>query len=994
MPDIVSVLAATCREHLLTEKILIAPSLAIGHQLADAVAQSGTSWVNLRVETMRTLTDAVAGFSLAQEGCTVLSRAQALAIVERSCDRALDSSSYFAALAGRPGLHRAIQRSLDDLRHAGVEPAALPHAAFEDPRKAEDLTRILAVYEAELKERRFVDRYGVLARATALLRSGAAAPWLADAIWLFIDGVELTGAEESFLGQLTRNRVTLGGHAATRPGRIDFRRAAGEENELRGAFRDLLASGIRFDEAELVYTTTDPYLPLAYELAAGYEIPCTFAEGVPASFTRPGQAGVAFLAWLGGGWHAAELQRAAVGGSLSVKGLPGSVFARVLRSAAIGWGRDRYGKRLDTLRADRAKSHELEEDEGRRESLAKSLEQIALTHEAIEALLGLTSAVAEGEEIDAAVAARAAAGFVTRFAAVRNELDVMAREALIRVFSELAVLPPTAIPRGEAAARLMETVRRVHVSASNPRPGFLHVAPLRLAGWSGRRRTFVAGLDESRHPGAGLQDPIVLDAERAAINRSIEPGQLVMLGEAPVRAGLRFRQFLSRASASELTLSWNGVDLRARTERFPSSQLLTVYRQAIGRADATYAEMSSAVVTDGFVDPSPLSQSEWWLMRRFAGAGTDLSPALLEAYPGLAEGARADAAHEADAITAWDGLVSPRGSELDPRLNGRIYSASQLETMARCPYRYFVERVLHVKAIEEIEFDPDRWLEAREFGSMLHEVLETSMAELCSAGRKPVLEFLPRMEAIATDALQRWREDVPPPSEAAFESRRDELLASCEIFLRREEEACRTVTPRYFEVSFGFGEDGPDTIAMPEPLSIPLGGGREVLLRGRIDRVDYDEASGQWSVWDYKSGGTWEYDKGGHLQRGTKVQHAIYARALRAMLDRKGERGAVASSGYFFPTPKGRGARIVPRAPGDGVEEGVNAPLERVLNALFDVVGSGLFPHASMPNPCAFCDFQAVCGGSDLAGSRMQRKLDANASDAGVAAWRRLQEVK
>src|SRR5438045_9150258 len=107
MSHLISRLAEVCRENLLAEKILVVPSLAIGHQIADAVAQSGTPWVNLRVETMRTLADAVTGFDLARECVTVLSRAQALALIERACARVLDKSAYFAALADRPRRHPA-----------------------------------------------------------------------------------------------------------------------------------------------------------------------------------------------------------------------------------------------------------------------------------------------------------------------------------------------------------------------------------------------------------------------------------------------------------------------------------------------------------------------------------------------------------------------------------------------------------------------------------------------------------------------------------------------------------------------------------------------------------------------------------------------------------------------------------------------------------------------------------------------------------------------
>jgi hypothetical protein len=195
MSQLISRLAAVCREHLLTEKILVVPSLAIGHQIADAVAQSGTPWVNLRVETMRTLADAVAGFELAREGVTVLSRAQALALIERACDRALESGSYFAALADRPGLHRAIQKSIDDLRHAGIDPSRIAKGAFEEPRKAADVARILAAYGEELTSRRYLDRFGVLARAISMLERGAAGPWAKDAIWIVVEDVELTATD-------------------------------------------------------------------------------------------------------------------------------------------------------------------------------------------------------------------------------------------------------------------------------------------------------------------------------------------------------------------------------------------------------------------------------------------------------------------------------------------------------------------------------------------------------------------------------------------------------------------------------------------------------------------------------------------------------------------------------------------------------------------------------------------------------------------------------
>ncbi len=993
MVDLVPRLSAICIEHLLTEKIVVAPSLAMGHQVADAVALGGTPWVNLRFETMRTLADRVAGFDIADRGMTILSRAQALAFIGRACDQVLDSSSYFAALADRPGLHRAIQRTLDDLRHASIDLSAVSVRAFEDPRKAGDLLRIVEAYERELVNARAVDRFGVTARAIAMLEAGAVRPGSSGAIWIVMDDVEMTEMEQRLLQLIAGEHELIrtaeaGGEGRT--GRIDFRRAIGEENEVRSAFRSILGAGTSFDDAEIVYSQRDPYLPLTYELSSEYGVPCTFAEGIAAHFTRPGQACLGFLQWIGDGWQAEALQKIARSGAMKVQvedgpALSPTGFARVLRNGSIGWGRDRYVERLDGFVAEREAELDAEEHEGRRLAIERSLNDARQSRLVIRELLEMTTTVADDEQPGLGALARAASDFVARFAAIANQNDAMAQQAILGMLRELAEVgdAPAAfsVSRSEWVSRLAEAVKEVHVGASNPRPGFLHVAPIRAAGWNRRGRMFVLGLDEQRHPGSGLQDPILLDAERHAVNEASDPGSLPLLGDAPGRMTEQFRRLMSRTAMRQVTLSYPSLGITDRRERFPANSLLEMYRREV-RSDATYAEVSEALVRDGAVDPQLIAAADWWLMRRFAGAEEGIGEAIRGSYPGLAAGAAALAARASDDITSHDGKVSASVEELDPRLNGRVYSASGLESIARCPYQYFLKSVIHVDPIEEMTFDPDTWLAAHQFGLMLHEVLQTVMDELCASSAKPALAFRPRMEAIAGEALTRWRMKVPPPGEAAFERRRSELLESCGIFLRVEEEACRTLTPKFFEVSFGFGESSDDSIAMPEPLVVSLGAGRSIRVRGRIDRVDHDEATDEWHVWDYKSSSTWDYDQGGSLQRGMKLQHALYARAVEAMLMRKGMTGKVTRSGYYFPTTKGRGARIDRACTDDD--------LKTVLNDLCDVIGSGYFLHAD-EGRCKWCPYTEACGGANVAAQQALAKRAANPEDPAVKAWLDLQ---
>ncbi len=993
-------LAALCGSNVLGEKIVIAPSLAIGHQIGDALAQSGTSWVNLRFESIRTLVDAVIGFDIAEKGLRVASRAQALALLESACDRALAPDSYFTELADRPGLHRAIQRSLDDLRLAGAHLGGIDVSAFEDRRKAKDLAAILSAYETAMTSERYLDSAAVLLRAVRKLEGGAASPWPGNTTWILLDEVELSSEEEGFLslaseGRLVRLKTDAKGFMLE-PENVRFIRAAGEENEIRAAFRALLSGNHPFDSAEIIYSRREAYLPLVYELAAEHAIPCTFAEGIAAPYTTPGQACLAFLRWVGSDWDARVLQQAAKGGALilpetldengGAKRLSPTAFSRVLRNAAIGWGRERYLTRLDAWMKERTLA--LTDVVQNRDQTERDLREAASTRTFCSQLLSSSALLVTDEnprDLDTTALANACVSFLGKFVAVRSEIDGMAQSGLRRLFEELADLPSNIVPRLEATERLADAVRHLHVSASNPRPGHLHVAPLRAGGWSGRPIAFITGLDDTKYPGAGLQDPILLDSERGAINRLIGPRHLQMRGEAPQRMTAAFEQLLQRLEkARRLFISFPMLDLVEGRELYPASAVLEVFRRVHARSEATFEDVvDSAGKVSGFVDQTvQLSAAEWWLAR--AADGVVPAAAVHDAYPMLRGGAEAMAARESNELTRWDGMISAPPEEVDPRSTGRIYSASQLEKMASCPIGYFFERHLHIRPLDELQRDPDIWLNAMNFGTLFHRVAERFMKEICVGEATPSARHRERLDEIADEELQSWRELVPPPNEGAFSRRRDDLADTLEIFLQGEID-CGSTRGKYFEARFGFTAEAGDGIAMPDPLLLNLGNGRSIAVRGSIDRVDYDEASGLWNIWDYKTGSKFQYMSNDRLARGTKIQHAIYAKALCAMLQRRGVVAKVGASGYYFPTPKARGFRQA-RACDEG-------ELEYALNLLFDVVGAGFFPHVPV-DVCKFCDYEAVSGNRTTAAAQMTRKFAANAAHPAVKAWLALQEIR
>ena len=1003
-------LAAVCAEIPLDEKILVAPSLATGHELVERLARSGTPWVNLRVESVRSLAHAIVGPSLVEEGRTLLSRVQALALVEQACSEVLTRNSYFGGLRDRPGLHRAIQSTFDDLREAGVASESLPPRAFGDTKKLADVREVLRRYESALAEGKFVDRADVLRRAVEQARK---TPPLSAALYLVPGGLELSAADEELLELLARGRLRI---LESDPPESWNRRssqarlfhALGEENEIREVFRRFLLESVPLDDVELLYVDRDPYASLVYELAAEHGIPCTFADGVAVTYTRPGQAALGFLRWIARDYEVDALRVILSAGSLDLAPVlsggkpPGSVAAaRVLRLAGIGWERERHLSRLDAYirrlewEASRpASSSSRGDPEARAARHARRIEEARVVRRFVARLLELVPE-GSGGKVELREIARAARTFVAEFARVSSELDGIASTAIQKLFAEFETIPTVPTMLREAAERLAAAVSDLAAAPDRSRPGRLHVAEYRSGGYSGRSHTFIVGLDAARHPGAGLQDPVLLDAERREINRRIEPRGLPIRGARPEENSLALKACVARLRG-EVTLSHSCWDLLEARERFPAPFLLDLHRRAIENDEADYSSLGKALGEPaGFLaagefprvgapGDGALDEPEWWITRLARSGPQDGEAARLvrSEFPWLKDGWRAETERSSTRFSVYDGWVKSADGSLDPRVTGQPLSCSAIEQLAECPFAYFLERVLRLEAPERLERDPTIWLDPLQAGSLQHEIFRRLFEEISAAAEKPsVARHRALLERIASEEIEVWREKVPPASEVAFAARRDEIFATCASFLQLEEEHCRDVTPRWFEVAFGLPWAGPTTPpGSPDPVEIPLPRGKKFFLRGRIDRID-DAGDGLFEVWDYKTGGTYGVEEGRGLRGGRQIQPALYAAAVEALLARCGEKGKVSRSGYFFPSAKGRGRRIA--------EELDSKELGRVLTVLFDLLRDGAFPHAPDPDACNYCDFRTVCGDVKRAAARSEKKIEEGANSV-LAAYGRL----
>jgi ATP-dependent helicase/DNAse subunit B len=165
-----------------------------------------------------------------------------------------------------------------------------------------------------------------------------------------------------------------------------------------------------------------------------------------------------------------------------------------------------------------------------------------------------------------------------------------------------------------------------------------------------------------------------------------------------------------------------------------------------------------------------------------------------------------------------------------------VQSASGLESWARCPVAWFVERFLEAEPLE-----PEGEPLAR--GNVAHDVLAQAVAELCADG-PPGTASQAAVRELVDHALAGHAGGVSSNDERDRATRR-RLAADIERYLVGLEDGSWGHVPAEFELAFGLP-------GSPHP-EVALAGG-ELVLRGRIDRVDVDRAAGTAIVHDYKTG--------------------------------------------------------------------------------------------------------------------------------------------
>ncbi|QDV73123.1 PD-(D/E)XK nuclease family protein [Botrimarina mediterranea] len=356
--------------------------------------------------------------------------------------------------------------------------------------------------------------------------------------------------------------------------------------------------------------------------------------------------------------------------------------------------------------------------------------------------------------------------------------------------------------------------------------------------------------------------------------------------------------------------------------------------------------------------------------------------------PALLDGLRSvDARARGDDFGPWEGVFASDAAALqlaDRFGPGHPWSASRLELMATCPFKFFARHVLNMEPVGELALGVDY----RRRGMVMHDALAECLTELVKElADGQSLRSIPA-EALTAKLVQRIEAQVTsgklPAHEAALariEARQATTWAQSYAQQqakyetdKRWSEAGVALKPALLEVRFGksSGDDGvEDEHSVNDLFEFKLPGGEVLLISGRIDRIDTAKFGDYvlFTVVDYKTSKSYSV-KVENINSGKQLQPVLYALAAQKLL--LGEKSIPVGAGYWalqsrgFVAPPANQLPLVVFEDGEarasdewlGTVETVRARCETLVRDVRD----GKFPMNNDDEHCGrSCEFRTIC---------------------------------
>ena len=597
----------------------------------------------------------------------------------------------------------------------------------------------------------------------------------------------------------------------------------------------------------------------------------------------------------------------------------------------------------------------------------RARESVAAADELHAVVSGLAAAA---ERALAAAAWREHAGTFLELLAqlLPGAADSQAMAAIADRIRKLAVLDRAATRGGSVAAtperfrQAAETaIRQAIVTGGYFQRSGVFVGNVMSARMLRFRRVYLTGCAERVFPPVIRQDPLLLDAERERVNRSTGHHRYLPLKGQRLEEERLLFELACQAAGDRLTLSYPRRGTSSTNVRLPSSFLLEEVGDLAGgflsaealerNAGDWYQRKPARIGYDGAGAEDALralddSDLRWHVLEQ--GGGQPALPAIEPLWRNLRAVRAHQAARRKRSFGPFDGIVPAQLVAARGTLE-RNLTATALEDFAVCPYRFFLSRVLGIRARGE----PEQTLQIAPLqrGNLVHAILDDVVQRFLESTASWG-EFLHGAEAALQEIMERRFDELPTGVTGlplSWDLIRDQVAAELAGYLGAEG---RRVAGRGTAAAHAGGWT--PVAAEHEFEGVPIAAGtRQLHFSGRIDRIDRSGA--HLRIVDYKTGAAAREAADGYRE-GSSLQLPVYLHAAA-----HGQRSTLeaCSAELHYVSERAAYARLELT----GAQLAADARFGEVLDAMAQAIASGAFfyqPGERRAN-CRWCDYHDVC---------------------------------
>ncbi len=865
---------------------IIAPNISMLQSINRALLATGRPVLNVRVETFRRHVVRLTEGHFLNSGVPLLTDDQARLFI--SDILAGFKLSYFSAARDFHSYAGCFHRTIGDLR-LGAPEDSLKKALGAFGTKGGELFQVYEKYRKVKKD--FADYADML----------NACPVTDEHLVLFPGVVDdLTLLEKKALEKVP-NKTFIEFEPAGEKPQVSLKDYLYHTQEIRGAFREAVCGNVPFDRVAII--APGDYLTPVMEEAGRLGIPVFCPQGEELVTTQT-SVFEAVLEVIDSGYEYDALK-------MFFQLTDRFAALKALIDSGVAVGRDLIQKTAAGLYRERKKE--------RYEKLLKQIERF----EKVEKLQKTPHAFGKAV-LDIFITASHQKSIIT---AVLDDLERIMPGIDYDHWKEYAC---------ERLARLR--------AKSGERAGSVFLTTEFLPG--SFDHVFVLGIKEGSFPPRYREDPLLLDHEREEIN-NVTGGALGTARDKNIKATENLDLTLACAEKA-----WAGcfpsMDVVSGDEQFPSHYLIDIVKEQKGNDKLSRDEYTQALaeVKQPWNIDEPdrcLDYTEWSACHLLGGTDGFVNHVMKTQEAALAHH-QAYSAYWQSMFNEYGGYVEADGFVLLD--SPPAFSATELEKFMTCPYRWFLEKPLRVKALDEPETleRPD----ALTIGNILHETLERYMSGFKGGKHNPAALYRQLEKTI-----RRYAAESGEIHSIYMEKLQSDMVKLADNFLKHEEMYVKDGRrPRLFEFAFGTRND-----EKPVPMKI---GRHSFGFSGSIDRVDIDGKKAY--ILDYKSSAANSYKEVG-FEQGQRLQPALYAEAFMLLAGKKMKIKEVVAG--YLPLKKNSKEFVVAH------DSERQKALRDFVGFVFSAIRQGYF---FTTGNCQYCDYAAICGKGIALSSEHKRK--------------------